>query len=58
MFGPNYNKIDFTRCIKTEGHSIEVIGKAPAVTYIDAIGGRNDINYICTGRSMHEIVDL
>ena len=58
MFGPNYNKIDFTRCIKTEGHSIEVIGKAPTATYIDAIGGCNDINNEHAERSMHEIVDL
>lgn len=58
MFGPNYNKIDFTRCFKTEGHSIEVIGKAPTATYIDAIGGCNDINNEHAERSMHEIVDL
>jgi hypothetical protein len=58
MFGPNYNKIDFSRCIKTNGHTIEIIGRAPENTYIDCIGGRGNINSIASGKYMHEIMDL
>lgn len=58
MFGPNYNKIDFSRCIKTEGHKIEIIGRAPDATYIDCIGGHGNVNTIYTSRPMHEIMDL
>jgi hypothetical protein len=58
MFGPNYNKINFDRCIKTENHSIEIIGRAPDNTYIDAVGGGTDINVVHLGRNMYEIMDL
>ena len=59
MFGPNYNKIDFTRCIKTEGHKIEIIGNAPIETYIDAIGGLEEINQkVYLEKSMFEVMDL
>ena len=58
MFGPNYNKINFSRCVKTTGHTIEVIGSAPDRTYIDCVGGRNSINNPVYDRSMHEIIDL
>ena len=58
MFGPNYNKIDFSRCIKTKGHTIEIIGRVPENTYIDCIGGRGNINYVASERPMHEIMDL
>ena len=58
MFGPNYNNINFDRCVMTKNHSIEIIGKAPDDTYIDCIGGRGDVNKIAENRRMHEIVDL
>lgn len=58
MFGPNYNKVNFSRCVKTPNHSVEVIGKAPDKTYIDSTGGRSDINVIAQNRSMHEIINL
>jgi hypothetical protein len=59
MFGPNYNKIDFTRCIKTEGHKIEIIGNAPIETYIDAIGGLEEVNQkVYLEKSMFEVMDL
>ena len=58
MFGPNYNKINFTRCVKTQGHTIEVIGRAPDDTYIDCVGGHNTINKPAEDRPMHEIIDL
>ena len=48
MFGPNYNKIDFSRCVKTGGHKIEIIGRAPNATYIDCIGGLSNVNTIYT----------
>ncbi len=58
MFGPNYNKVNFDRCIKTDGHTIEIIGQAPEETYIDCVGGRNSINSPAYERAMHEIMDL
>ena len=58
MFGPNYNKLNFSRCIKTNDHTVEIIGSAPAGTYIDCIGGRGDVNSIATDRPMYEITDL
>ena len=58
MFGPNYNKIDFSRCIRTNGHTIEIIGRAPENTYIDCIGGKGNINAVVSGGDMHEIMDL
>ena len=58
MFGPRYNKIDFFRCIKTEGYQIENIGRAADITYIDSIGEHCDINLVHNSRKMHEIMDL
>ena len=58
MFGPNYNKLNFERCNKTECHSIQIIGVAPGETYIDAIGGHENINKLHTGCDMYEIIDL
>ena len=58
MFGPNYNNIDFSRCIKTKGHTIEIIGRAPENTYIDCIRGRGNINSVASERPMYEIMDL
>lgn len=58
MFGPNYNKLNLTRCVKTEGHTVEVVGKAPENTYIDSVGGRASINSAAENRPMHEIIDL
>ncbi|MDR1169000.1 MAG: hypothetical protein LBK53_08975 [Heliobacteriaceae bacterium] len=60
MFGPNFNKIDKSRLKLTKKHTIEVIGRVPEQTYIDAIGGANgrNINIRYTGRDMYEIKDL
>ena len=58
MFGPNYNKIDKSRFVQTEGHTIEVVGRAPERTYIDCIGGRGNINEPASQRSMNEINNL
>lgn len=58
MFGPNYNKINFSRCVKTTGHTIEITGRAPDDTYIDCVRGRNTINKPAEDRPMHEIIDL
>ena len=44
MFGPNYNKVNLDRCLRTDNHTVEVIGRAPEETYIDCIGGHGDIN--------------
>ena len=56
MFGPNYNKVNFDRCVKTEGHTVEVVGHAPERTYIDSVGGSEDINRPANNRAMYEIV--
>ncbi|MDR1167371.1 MAG: GNAT family N-acetyltransferase [Heliobacteriaceae bacterium] len=59
MFGPNYNKINLgVRSALTENHTIEVIGRAPENTYIDAVGGKADINIAHRDRDMYEIMDL
>lgn len=58
MFGPNYNKIDFSRCVCTKDHTIKVIGKAPEVTYIDSLGGTGSINVPQDSRRMYEVADL
>ncbi len=58
MLGPNYNKIDKSRFTETNGHIIEIIGRAPENTYIDCIGGRGDINIPSTERPMNEVTNL
>ncbi len=58
MFGPNYNKVNLDRCLRTDNHTVEVIGRAPEETYIDCIGGHGDINKPAKGRRMYEIPDL
>ena len=58
MLGPNYNKIDKSRFTETDGHTIEIIGRAPEKTYIDCIGGRGDINIPATERRMNEVKNL
>ncbi len=58
MFGSDYNKLNLERCIRTDNHKIEIIGKAPQLTYIDALGGISNINNIVKSRSMYEITNL
>ena len=56
MFGPNYNKISKNRLLETPNHTVEVIGRAPENTYIDAVGGHNSVNAPVKNREMLEIV--
>ena len=58
MLGPNYNKIDKSRFTETDGHTIEIIGRAPESTYIDCIGGRGDINIPAKERRLNEVKNL
>ena len=58
MLGPNYNKFNMNRFTETNGHTIEVIGRAPEKTYIDCIGGRGDINIPAQNRRMNEVKNL
>ena len=57
-FDSNTGLFEFDRCIRTNDHTVEIIGRAPAGTYIDCIGGRGDVNSIATERPMYEITDL
>lgn len=57
MFGPNYNKLDFSKCKKTRNHTVEIIGSAPEKTYIDAIGGYRNINTTARNREMIEVTE-
>ena len=58
MFGPNYNKLSKHRFVKKEGHTVEIIGRVPDETYIDAIGGHADVNSVAANRPMFEIIDI
>ena len=58
MLGPNYNKFNMSRFTETDGHTIEIIGRAPESTYIDCIGGRGDINIPAKERRMNEVKNL
>ena len=60
MFGPNYNKIDLSKFTKTQNHTIEIIGKAPNETYIDAVIGDNgtcNVNEPAQDREMYEMTN-
>lgn len=54
MFGPNFNRLDFSNCKKTDNHQISVLGEAGKETYIDSMGGRSELNGSFKG-SMYEI---
>lgn len=43
-FGPYHKGINISKLTETEGCTIEIIGRADEHTYIDSIGGINDIN--------------
>lgn len=55
MFGPNYNKLNFDKLNLTDAHTIEIIGRANNVTYIDAMGGYTTINEPNFNRCLYEI---
>lgn len=54
-FGPNYNKISMAKLENTSSHKIEIIGKVEDATYIDAIGGNEEINVAHLDRDLYAL---
>lgn len=55
FFGPNYNKINMSKLEKTSNHTVEIIGNVEYETYIDAIGGNEDVNIPHFTRGLYKV---